>query len=78
MRLVISIVFIIDQNMYVCLCKGITESMVREMGRASLLSPDTVTRELGIDEDDCCGRCLRHIKELVALAANESVTATSR
>ena len=57
--------------MYVCLCKGITESDVRECGRAGCISPEALTAVLKIDEDDCCGRCVGHIEEFVALAMNE-------
>jgi bacterioferritin-associated ferredoxin len=58
--------------MYVCLCKGITESDVRKLGRGGVLPPDLLAATLGIDEESCCGRCARNIQELVALAASET------
>lgn len=57
--------------MYVCLCKGITESDIRKLGCAGFLHPDLLAATLGIDEENCCGRCARNIEELVALAASE-------
>lgn len=58
--------------MYVCLCKGITESDVRKVGRGGVLPTDLLAAMLGIDEESCCGRCARNIQELVALAASET------
>ena len=57
--------------MYICLCKGIRESDVRDLGRAGVLCPESLTAALGMDQEDCCGRCARNIEELVALAAGE-------
>jgi len=54
--------------MYICLCKGITDSRVRALGRAGVISPEALAAELGIDRDDCCGRCLADIENLAALA----------
>ena len=60
--------------MYVCLCKGITESDVRKLGCDGFLCPDLLAAALGIDEESCCGRCARNIQELAALAASETET----
>jgi bacterioferritin-associated ferredoxin len=57
--------------MYVCLCKGITESDIRKLACAGFLHPDSLAATLGIDEESCCGRCARNIEELAALAASE-------
>ena len=57
--------------MYVCLCKGITESDVRALGRAGVVSSEALAATLGINEPGCCGSCARNIQELVALAAGE-------
>ncbi len=54
--------------MYICLCKGITDSRVRSLGRAGVVSPEALTAELGIDRDDCCGRCVAGVSSLVAIA----------
>jgi bacterioferritin-associated ferredoxin len=62
--------------MYVCLCRGITEGRVKQMGRDGVLCPKVLACALGIDEPGCCGRCLKNIEELVTIAASE-IPATS-
>ncbi len=58
--------------MYVCACKGITESDVENLGRAGVTCPDRLASALGIDDEDtCCGRCLNHIVEIVTIASQE-------
>lgn len=57
--------------MYICLCRGIRESDVCELGRAGLVCPEALAATLGIDEPGCCGRCIQSINELAALASNE-------
>ena len=54
--------------MYVCLCKGLTESDVREAGRRGHLTTREIIAEFGLRENGCCGRCGRKIQELVGLA----------
>jgi bacterioferritin-associated ferredoxin len=54
--------------MYACICKGITESQVRAVGRGGIIAPDDLIRRLELDDDACCGRCARHIEEFVDLA----------
>ncbi len=56
--------------MYVCLCKGITDSRVRELTDSDLVCQEELASRLGIDEDGCCGRCLRDIQFLVVLASS--------
>jgi bacterioferritin-associated ferredoxin len=56
---------------YICLCRGIKETDVRELGRAGVVCPEALTTALGVDQEDCCGRCARNIEELVALATSE-------
>ena len=56
--------------MYICLCKGITESQVRQLGQAGICSPDALARTLGLEEDGVCGRCLRNMEALMALATS--------
>jgi bacterioferritin-associated ferredoxin len=55
-------------RMYICLCKGITDSQVRNLGRSGVVSPEALTAELDIDRNDCCGRCVAGIPKLVAIA----------
>ena len=58
--------------MYVCVCKGITESDVENLGRIGITCPNKLAATLGIDdEDSCCGRCLNHIVELVTIASRK-------
>jgi bacterioferritin-associated ferredoxin len=57
--------------MYLCLCKGITESDVREAGRAGIVMPCQIKAKFGLKDDDCCGRCSKNILEYMALAVTE-------
>jgi bacterioferritin-associated ferredoxin len=56
--------------MYICLCKGISEAQVREFGRLGICSADALAAALGIEEEGICGRCIRNIDALVALATS--------
>jgi bacterioferritin-associated ferredoxin len=58
--------------MYICLCKGISEAQVRELGLAGICSPDALAKTLGLKEEGVCGRCIRNIEALVALATSEA------
>jgi bacterioferritin-associated ferredoxin len=53
--------------MFVCSCKAITESQIRRMSRGGLPLP-VIARELGLDDEECCGRCLRDLDRLIMLA----------
>jgi bacterioferritin-associated ferredoxin len=55
-----------SDDMYVCSCKSITESQVRCLRMAGA-SPASVARSLGLDDPECCGRCLRNIDRIVML-----------
>jgi bacterioferritin-associated ferredoxin len=57
--------------MYVCLCKGITESDVREAGRAGLVMACQLKAKFGLKDSGCCGRCSKNIQAFVELAASE-------
>jgi len=57
--------------MYLCLCKGITESDVREAGRAGIVMPCQLKATFGLKEDGCCGRCSKNIHEFVDIATSE-------
>jgi len=64
--------------MYVCLCKGITESDVREAGRAGCLTSCQLKCKFGFKQNGCCGRCAKNINALVEIAvqaASDSCTA---
>ena len=57
--------------MYICVCKGITESDVEDLGRAGITCPKQLAAALGIDDDDTCGRCFDNISDLVTIASIE-------
>lgn len=58
--------------MYVCLCKGLTESDVQQAARAGKVCPETLKVCFGLEDEDCCGRCAKNIHELVAVANSAS------
>jgi bacterioferritin-associated ferredoxin len=60
--------------MYICICKGIRESDVRELGQAAITCPQKLADCLGLnDKKNCCGRCIRSISKFVALAEEEAI-----
>jgi bacterioferritin-associated ferredoxin len=56
------------RDMYVCICKGIREEDVRNLGRSGPVTASQVVSELGLDSAQCCGRCLRTVDRFVRLA----------
>jgi bacterioferritin-associated ferredoxin len=56
--------------MYLCLCKGITESDVREAGRAGIIMSGQLKAKFGLKKEGCCGRCSKNIHEFVQIATN--------
>ncbi len=58
--------------MYVCLCKGLTESDVRQAARTGQVCPETLKMCFGLEDEDCCGRCAKNIDELVTIANSAS------
>ncbi len=54
--------------MYICLCKGLTESDVQRIGQVGIVEAEKLVEVLGLNDDDCCGRCACDIQEFVALA----------
>ncbi len=57
--------------MYVCLCKGLTESDVKRQARSASFTVDALMVDLGLHDDDCCGRCANDVEEFEAIAATE-------
>ena len=58
--------------MYICVCKGIKESDVESLGRTGMTCPNKLAATLGLDdEDNCCGRCIDKIADLVTIASRE-------
>ncbi|MFN3681157.1 MAG: (2Fe-2S)-binding protein [Nitrospira sp.] len=60
--------------MYLCLCKGITESDVREAGRMGCVTPHQLKTRFSLTDENCCGRCAKHIQEFVELATSQAPT----
>jgi len=60
--------------MYVCLCKGLTESDVRKVALSEQMAgkadAERLKKTLGLDDDDCCGRCAKNIRQLMALSGH--------
>jgi bacterioferritin-associated ferredoxin len=57
--------------MYLCLCKGITDSDVRNAGRAGIVMPCQIKAKFGLKDAGCCGRCSKNINTFVKLAMIE-------
>ena len=58
--------------MYICICKGIRESDVQELGRAGIICPKKIASSLELnDKKNCCGRCIKDIDKFAALAKKE-------
>ena len=55
--------------MYMCLCKGLTQSDVQRMAPALPLTEQALIAALGLDDEVCCGRCALDVDEFAALAA---------
>ena len=43
--------------MYVCICNGVTDDQVREAALSGYREPEELAAQLGLDGDECCGRC---------------------
>ena len=56
--------------MYLCLCKGITDSDVREAGQGGIVMPCQLKAKFGLKEAGCCGRCSKNIHEFVQIATS--------
>ena len=55
--------------MFVCVCKGITESSVQRVGESGVIEPDALVAVFGLDDDTlCCGQCREEIDEFVTHA----------
>ena len=56
--------------MYLCLCKGITDSDVREAGQEGIVMPGQLKAKFGLKDSECCGRCSKNIHEFVQIATS--------
>ncbi len=57
--------------MYLCLCKGITDSDVRDAARAGIVMPCQIKARFGLKDAGCCGRCSKNIQAFCQVAASE-------
>jgi bacterioferritin-associated ferredoxin len=62
---------------YLCLCKGITDSDVRQAGQAGIVMPCQLKAKFGLKEAECCGRCSKNIYEFVQVATSAHRVPTS-
>lgn len=63
--------------MFVCICKGIRESDVRELVAGRCVDPDLVLEVLGLDDPGICGRCPREISAIIEQAGGRVADAES-
>jgi bacterioferritin-associated ferredoxin len=64
--------------MYVCLCKGITESDVRRITLAGVSTAEELVASFGLEDEECCGRCAKNIYELVSIATGNRICGSSK
>lgn len=57
--------------MYVCLCKGITDSHIRQAGREGAACAESLIASFQLDGDECCGYCRENIDHLVDMVRRE-------
>ncbi len=57
--------------MYMCICKGIKESDIREAGREGAVTAEDLIERLELLDEECCGICLLRMDEFEAIAAEE-------
>ena len=63
--------------MYVCLCRGLTESDVRQVALAGMVAAESLFDAFGLEDEECCGRCAKNIHELVSIATGNFVCSPS-
>ncbi len=54
--------------MYLCICKGLTESHVRRVALDVEGNPEALVAALGLEDEDCCGRCANKSCSLASMA----------
>ncbi len=59
--------------MFLCVCKAVRISDAVAAAKSGFNSPDSMKQVFGLEEDDCCGRCARHIDSFVARVRLELV-----
>ncbi|RMH37667.1 MAG: hypothetical protein D6690_02515 [Nitrospirae bacterium] len=58
--------------MYVCLCKGITESEFLQLVSVHQGTLSAIAQSMGLD-DSCCGRCQERLPELLDQTSQPSI-----
>ena len=64
--------------MFLCVCKAVRVSDGVDAARSGFDTPDSMKRVFGLDGDDCCGRCSRHIDSFIARVRLELVREESK
>jgi bacterioferritin-associated ferredoxin len=59
--------------MYICLCKGLTESKVKQVANCGHTTAETLIEAIGWRDAKCCGRCARSIDNIIELVVEPSV-----
>ena len=59
--------------MFLCVCKAVRLSDAVDAAKSGFDSPDSMKQFFGLEEDDCCGRCAKHIDSFVARVRLELV-----
>ena len=59
--------------MFLCVCKSVRLSDGVAAAKSGFDSPDSMKQVFGLEEEDCCGRCARHIDSFVARVRLELV-----
>jgi bacterioferritin-associated ferredoxin len=54
--------------MFLCTCRAVSDTKVRELGRNGITAPNALVEALGLADPECCGRCIKSIKRFVTVA----------
>jgi bacterioferritin-associated ferredoxin len=54
--------------LYLCLCRAISENDVRRLGQMGVTSAKELVKVLGLNREECCGRCLLNARAFVETA----------
>ncbi len=63
------------RSMYVCLCKAVTDTQIRDAVDEGLVSFEQVQRKL--DVSSVCGTCACEVKDVIAKRLNSALAANS-
>jgi len=54
--------------MYFCSCKGLTLTQLQSVSQSGAATAESLIEVLGLQDDECCGRCAGDCDRLLALA----------